>query len=336
MLSFLYAHYQHTTEMSDLQYKRQLSNQWQRCLTECIETDSWGQQVEAIESYDRLIQHIQSSIDINNNINLYNTVIVLNIRKNILNDVVNLNYNNRHNNYNNNNNNSITLDYIKLLKQVFIDYGTNKLNTIFPIQLDKYVNNHSNNNHINNNNHNNDDEFIDETDDNDNNNNNVVTKQLNNNNGWYNIQSGHTYLKLYIYKIGLKDIEIYNKPQITVNLVNKNNSSIVESYNIYSNGMCKNQHIYFQQDIYIQCDLQSIEYNQYVLFIEFKHFKQDKNKISTRCYSIIEYNEITKSMNNGNICLELYKKPVDYTLKRIQLHTIKPLYMHCSINTQRT
>jgi hypothetical protein len=30
----------------------------------------------------------------------------------------------------------------------------------------------------------------------------------------------------------------------------------------------------------------------YALFFEFKHFKEKKNKLSTRCFSFMEYDEI--------------------------------------------
>ncbi|KAJ1487554.1 cytoskeletal adhesion-domain-containing protein [Baffinella frigidus] len=57
------------------------------------------------------------------------------------------------------------------------------------------------------------------------------------------------------------------------------------------------------------------------VFFEFKHFKKDKNRISTRCWCFLEREDLAP----GAHVLELYKKPADLKRKNIHLHTVKEL-----------
>lgn len=66
------------------------------------------------------------------------------------------------------------------------------------------------------------------------------------------------------------------------------------------------------------------------LFFEFKHFKPQKKKISTRCYALLESKELQQAKGQS-VCLELYKKPTDFGRKSLSLFTIKQLYLHLTI-----
>jgi hypothetical protein len=69
------------------------------------------------------------------------------------------------------------------------------------------------------------------------------------------------------------------------------------------------------------------------LFFEFKHFKPAKKKISTRCFALLEAAELAKAQSRSGqtVCLELYKKPTDFSRKALSLFTIKQLYLHCAV-----
>ena len=54
------------------------------------------------------------------------------------------------------------------------------------------------------------------------------------------------------------------------------------------------------------------------------HYKNKKGKNSCRCWAFMEYDEV----ENGPVALELYKKPADFMRKKIQLHSIKDLFLH--------
>lgn len=38
---------------------------------------------------------------------------------------------------------------------------------------------------------------------------------------------------------------------------------------------------------------------------------------------------------NSELCLELYKKPTDFTKKRVNLFTVKPLFLHVKLIFQK-
>lgn len=65
------------------------------------------------------------------------------------------------------------------------------------------------------------------------------------------------------------------------------------------------------------------------MFFEFIHYKAKKRKQSCRCWALLEMDEITKS---GPLVLELYQKPMDPKKKRINLFTVKPLYLHMELH----
>ena len=67
------------------------------------------------------------------------------------------------------------------------------------------------------------------------------------------------------------------------------------------------------------------------IFFEFKHYKPKKKYNSTRCWTFFELDEII----NGEIRCEWYKKPIDVIRKRIQLHTIKNLFLHLDLKIRQ-
>lgn len=63
------------------------------------------------------------------------------------------------------------------------------------------------------------------------------------------------------------------------------------------------------------------------VFFEFVHYKPKKRKKSCRCWALLEMDEVPPSGGSA-LVLELYQKPKDPTRKRINLFTVKELYLH--------
>lgn len=84
--------------------------------------------------------------------------------------------------------------------------------------------------------------------------------------------------------------------------------------------------------MYIQTPFEKLP-DDFAIFFEFKHYKPDKKKVSTRCFAFMEKDECIAS---PNIQLELYTKPTDLTRKNIRLHSIKPLYLNLKLSYRKT
>lgn len=67
------------------------------------------------------------------------------------------------------------------------------------------------------------------------------------------------------------------------------------------------------------------------IFFEFYHYKPKKRKKSCRCWALLEMDEVAKG---GVRALELYQKPMDPRRKRINLFTVKELYLHVQLTLQ--
>mmetsp|Transcript_21516 Transcript_21516/g.52293 ORF Transcript_21516/g.52293 Transcript_21516/m.52293 type:complete len:338 (-) Transcript_21516:129-1142(-) len=82
----------------------------------------------------------------------------------------------------------------------------------------------------------------------------------------------------------------------------------------------------FNEEIQLTQSLEAIAPGSAIIF-EFKHFKKDKNKMSTKCWCFVE----REDLKNVPMVLELYKKPVDLRRKKLSLFTVKPLYLHVEV-----
>lgn len=64
------------------------------------------------------------------------------------------------------------------------------------------------------------------------------------------------------------------------------------------------------------------------IFFEFKHYKPSRDKISTKCFSFLEHDELERP---GNLPMELYQKPTDTRRRKLTLLTDKAFYLHVTI-----
>ncbi|KAI6659161.1 Axin interactor, dorsalization-associated protein [Oopsacas minuta] len=140
-------------------------------------------------------------------------------------------------------------------------------------------------------------------------------------------EQGMSYFSVRIEKIGLKNAQSLVDPSITILVKNKKGDDLSPSQSTpitHKTDIC---YIWFNQTVYIQNSLQSLDKEDRIYFI-LQHFKQKENKISTRGFSILELDEIEE----GIIALEIYKKPVQFKKKKLSLLSVKPLYLHLTLH----
>lgn len=134
-------------------------------------------------------------------------------------------------------------------------------------------------------------------------------------------------IQLEIVKIGLKDAPMYVRPHIAVTISQQNGRAVESTRQTAAAKGLDNLHLLFNEAMVLRTPLEDIPQDA-AIFFEFKHFKEAKKKTSTRCYAFMETDEITE----GGKVLELYRKPTDWTRKRVHLHSVKPLYLHVNVS----
>ena len=143
--------------------------------------------------------------------------------------------------------------------------------------------------------------------------------------------STKSYLSVTVQKVGLKDAGSYIDPYVIVTVADAR-ACVVEQQFTPVAARQTGQYVYFD-DVVVNLDipLEHVLEGNCSVFFEFMHYKPKKGKVSCRCWSLIEKDEIV----SGNMGLELYQKPADFRKKRIHLHTIKELFFYivCDIRT---
>jgi len=133
-----------------------------------------------------------------------------------------------------------------------------------------------------------------------------------------------TVVSLRLDKIGLKDAQFYIDPLITI-LVMDQKGAVMDKHDVPTSSKGRATYISFNHIVYLNISFEEMHASCATIFLEFKHFKPKKKKISTRCWTFMELPEMKR---DEEIVLELYTKPTDLKKKKLKLHTEKPLYMH--------
>ena len=130
-------------------------------------------------------------------------------------------------------------------------------------------------------------------------------------------------LTIKINKIGLKDPSEFIDPFISISVKALDGVDITMAQNTPTAKTKETFDIHFNCNVELQTTLEKLPEGA-AIFFEFKHFKPKKKRISTKCWTFMEMDEIIA----GPACLELYKKPTNYCRKKLSLLTEKPLYLH--------
>lgn len=144
---------------------------------------------------------------------------------------------------------------------------------------------------------------------------------------------GSTSVSIFLEKIGLKDAETYFEPHVTVTIVNEIGQLVGDPQDTPNSKNKKPQWVHFGHWIHLQPTWDELCNQKLTVFFEFKHFKFQKKKVSTRCFAFLETREIKSPEQKLN--LELYKKPTDFTKKKLALFTVKQLYACITVQLQK-
>eukprot|EP00800_Vazella_pourtalesii_P002603 TRINITY_DN1254_c0_g1_i1.p1 TRINITY_DN1254_c0_g1~~TRINITY_DN1254_c0_g1_i1.p1 ORF type:complete len:311 (-),score=57.70 TRINITY_DN1254_c0_g1_i1:218-1150(-) len=144
-------------------------------------------------------------------------------------------------------------------------------------------------------------------------------------------ERGMSYLSVRIEKIGLKDAQSLVDPSITICAKNRKGFNLSLPQSTPITGKRDVCYIWVDKTVHIQNSLNSLDKEGGIYFI-LQHYKQKVSKISTKCFSILELDEIEE----GPIALEIYKKPVEYKKKKLSLLSVKPLYLHLTLHLTRS
>ncbi|KAK3245153.1 hypothetical protein CYMTET_45264 [Cymbomonas tetramitiformis] len=143
---------------------------------------------------------------------------------------------------------------------------------------------------------------------------------------------GDEALSIHIEKIGFKDATVFIDPCVTVSVVDKESELIESQQDTPPSNRNKPNYVLFGNTVHIQTPINRLEKGAAILF-EFKHFKPKKKKVSTKAWAFMELEEFTNAHGN-NLSLEIYKKPTDVKRKKLNLLSVKPLYLHVELTSR--
>jgi len=144
-----------------------------------------------------------------------------------------------------------------------------------------------------------------------------------------------TQIAITVEKIGLKDAkENYMNPYCRITVAGAGSGRCPDgevpqdtSYAVRRDP----QYLVFDQTITLRTPLEHLEQIPGVaIFIELQHFKAKSDKVSTKCYSFMELDELV----DGPVVLEILKceKPTDFQRKgKPKRLSVKDLHMHVSV-----
>ncbi|KAF4664117.1 hypothetical protein FOL47_005282 [Perkinsus chesapeaki] len=90
---------------------------------------------------------------------------------------------------------------------------------------------------------------------------------------------------------GLKDAQSYVDPITTVSVVDPN-QTVICSVDTHISKERRVNHVLFQERVYLGVSLEEMQRTCGAIFFEFKHYKPKKKKVSTRCWSFMELEEL--------------------------------------------
>ena len=146
-------------------------------------------------------------------------------------------------------------------------------------------------------------------------------------------RKGDILISLHTSKLGFKDVSIFADPTLTISIVDSNGVIIEQPDEIKATEISEPFHVVFNREVVFNTPMRLIE-NNFGFFFEFKHFKAKKKKVSTKAWCFLEQDEI-QGESGKEICLEIYKKPTDFTRKTFNLLSVKPLYLHIRVDMIR-
>ncbi|OWZ12448.1 Axin interactor [Phytophthora megakarya] len=103
---------------------------------------------------------------------------------------------------------------------------------------------------------------------------------------------GATYLDIRITKIGLKDASVYVNPTMAVSVFNYSGKAMEETRETGVGSCSEPLHVTFNANIQLATNLRKMEDHGAAITFEFFHYKAKKRKKSCRCWALLELDEI--------------------------------------------
>ena len=166
---------------------------------------------------------------------------------------------------------------------------------------------------------------------------------------------------LHISSVGLKDAPEYVNPHLRIILASPNTSPTSDAHPPASVQDTPHLvlsphspfHLLVDRTVHLPLSLEAMRAGGLSCYVEVRHWKTDKKKVSVRCWALLEVDEMEQAAKRAaeaaerdggtvdgeggeNVCLELYQKPVDFRKKRLNLFSVKKLYLtlSCQIRQQ--
>ncbi|XP_065833315.1 axin interactor, dorsalization-associated protein-like [Oscarella lobularis] len=295
---------------------------WSSLFVKATDFDSWGQIVEAVDEYSRLIKRIrgeiasdQSSFDTSQCATLWKIVACLEMRKKSIQSEFEVD-----------DDENFSLEQLKSIDSKLkgvADAKGGDGDASFPISIDQL-----NRFDVEAEGNDRDDEEEEKDED--------VEISLLSRPGQKALKprlpllTGMTLVTIKIEKIGLKDAGQLMDPFITVSVKDGQGVDMTPVQDTPVSSSWKDRYVNFNVSVEIQQYLEKLPKTAAVFF-EFKHYKPKKRLISTKCFAFMEMDEIKP----GPGCLEIYKKPTDFKRKRLGLLSTKPLYLHLNLTLHK-
>jgi len=134
--------------------------------------------------------------------------------------------------------------------------------------------------------------------------------------------NGERFVSFQIASIGIKDAETFEAPVFKISVLDTKGNLLEPKQETPVAEKQLRYRVDFNSVVHIQTPISQLEGADAAIFIEFAHFKSKKKKLSTKCWSLLEIDELT----TGEKLLEIYMKPVEKTRRKLKLFSQKKLY----------
>jgi len=277
--------------------KTSQKNKWVQMFKHSTDSDSWGQPVEAIEGYEKIVNSLSNELangqasDEERNL-IAKAKLSISLRMKAMKST--------------NSGDNFPLEVLKPLETVFKALAEGRI-IAFPINLSKYRGDVEEESQMQ-----------------------TISSTLK---GGTLLPppppslDGGVQLSIHIEKIGLKNAVQYLDPFITIQVIDSTGDALEMAQDTPISNQKKENYIYFSCNAEIQTNINKLPPGSAILF-EFKHWKPKGEYISTKCWSFMELDELKP----GPAVLELYQKPTDHKRKKqVRLLSVKPLYLHLNM-----
>jgi hypothetical protein len=141
-------------------------------------------------------------------------------------------------------------------------------------------------------------------------------------------KAGQRTLSIEIKAVGVKDAELLLCPCFRVSVLARSGAPVERVQETPKAARQVSYRCDFAATVHIQSSVEELLSKDCAVFFELVHWKADKRKHSTKCWALLEPDEIEAAAGK---LLELYKKPVSQTRKRFRLCSKKSLFLEINL-----